>query len=320
MRRALFASLYTLGLATARVASAQSNAQADAATAEVLFREGVAAMKAGDYETACPKLAESQRLDRGIGTPLYLGDCYEHLGRVASAWAAYREAEDIATRAGDGRAGTAHDLAKKLEPKLSTLTIRIPRESRATGLSITRDGTPIAEAVWDVDAPVDPGEHVVVADAPGKRSWTGRVTVAPDAGHATLVVGPLADAPKSAGGEYVRTSGTAFRVVGISLLGVAAAGIAIGAAYGVITLNKSAQLKSDCAASSCTTDDAWAVALHDEAVTARLVSTVAFIGGGAALVGGLVFLLTAPKDRVTRLAFAPYSDGTGAGLFATGTF
>src|SRR5262249_26584812 len=70
------------------VARASGN---DPAAAEALFREGRAAAQKGDWETACPKLRESQRLDPAAGTLLNLADCEEHRGKVATAWQLYRQ-------------------------------------------------------------------------------------------------------------------------------------------------------------------------------------------------------------------------------------
>ena len=56
----------------------------DAAAAEALFDQGKAAMAAHRYSDACPKFHESNRLDEGIGTSLWLAECYEKNGQSAS--------------------------------------------------------------------------------------------------------------------------------------------------------------------------------------------------------------------------------------------
>src|SRR4051812_33487281 len=57
----------------------------DVAAADALFKRGVTAMKAGDLETACPAIAESQRLDPHAGTLFTLAECENRRGHVATA-------------------------------------------------------------------------------------------------------------------------------------------------------------------------------------------------------------------------------------------
>ena len=59
----------------------------DPAAAQALFDQGRDLMRQNKHAEACPKLAESNRLDPAIGTLFHLADCYEQSGRVASAWA-----------------------------------------------------------------------------------------------------------------------------------------------------------------------------------------------------------------------------------------
>src|SRR5687768_6154338 len=77
-----------------------ASAQGDKATAEALFAEGRRLMSSGDFKTACPKFAASQKLDPGLGTSLNLADCYEKSGKTASAWAEFRDAAAAAHRVG----------------------------------------------------------------------------------------------------------------------------------------------------------------------------------------------------------------------------
>ena len=52
----------------------------------MLFAEGGKLVADGDHTAACPKFEESFHLDPGIGTGFNLADCWEHIGRTASAF------------------------------------------------------------------------------------------------------------------------------------------------------------------------------------------------------------------------------------------
>jgi hypothetical protein len=72
-----------VGLAVSSPAWAQSG---DRAGAEALFEAGREALDKGDYEVACQRFEESNRLESAAGTILNLANCREQLGQLASAW------------------------------------------------------------------------------------------------------------------------------------------------------------------------------------------------------------------------------------------
>jgi hypothetical protein len=182
-------------LAFASLLSLSSNAQADdaSARAEALFNQAKALAEQKQYDKACPLYAESQRLDPGIGVLLYYADCLEKSGKTASAWAKFREALQLATRAGDNREAVAKERANALEPQLARLKVSVPEAVRKSpSLRVTLDGEAFERPQWDNALPADPGEHTVATIATGMKRWEGKVVVKAGKGEpATLVVPPL---------------------------------------------------------------------------------------------------------------------------------
>src|SRR5215471_6038057 len=91
-RRALFAAAAVL---VATPALAEPSAQ-EKAMASQLFDDAEKAIAEGNVTDACPKYAESQRLDPQLGTLLHLGECYARADKSASAWASFKDALEIA--------------------------------------------------------------------------------------------------------------------------------------------------------------------------------------------------------------------------------
>src|SRR4051812_40434609 len=78
----------------------------------VPFDQGRALMKAGRYAEAGRRFQESLQIRRSAGALLNLGDCYEKLGRYASAVEAFEGAQALSEEAGEtGRAGEARGRA-----------------------------------------------------------------------------------------------------------------------------------------------------------------------------------------------------------------
>ena len=196
MREVAFLAMASLGIALvgAPAVNAAEPAGDPVALAEALFQQGKQLLERGDAHAACPKLAESLRLERATGTLLALAMCHEVEGRLASAWAEYLEV--IARARKDGRADreeAARQWAQKLEARLSTLSVAVPAAvAEIPGLRVERDGVPLDAPAWSTAVPVDPGPHVIVAKAPGRETWTGTIVVAGAAERRTVTVPLLA--------------------------------------------------------------------------------------------------------------------------------
>lgn len=153
--------------------SAPARAQSNAALAESLFREGKRLSGERKFAEACPKFAESYKLDPGLGTLLNLAICHESEGKPATAWAEFSEASSRAKREGDNdRAQLADEHVRALEPKLARVSVSLAPGAAIPGLVVKFDTRELASAALGLPIAVDPGKHVVEASAPGKETST----------------------------------------------------------------------------------------------------------------------------------------------------
>jgi hypothetical protein len=182
------------------VSTARAQSGEDKAVAETLFQDGRTLAAAGRYAEGCPKFEASLRLDPGVGTELNLADCYEHLGRFASAWGMFKQAADDARKIADADAEqAARDRAAVLEPKLSRLTIQLPKET-IVGLAVTRNGVTVELTVLGTAMPVDPGAQKIECRAPGRKGWTQELAVQPGASVVAAVPNLAVDTTTVTGG------------------------------------------------------------------------------------------------------------------------
>src|SRR6185503_3894542 len=161
--------------------------------------DGKRLMEEGKFALACPKLAESYRMDPATGALLALGLCYERAGLWASAWSAYTDA--VARARSEGRADREDAAARKvteIEPKLSKLVIELDAETQALGATVSRDGQPVGSGAFGTPLPVDPGKHVVEVSAPGKQSFRTEIDVKSDGAQTVVKVPSLVDAAPAA--------------------------------------------------------------------------------------------------------------------------
>lgn len=331
-------------LASPRLARAQNDAlhdhDADITRAESLFNAGKALLEGRQYADACSKFAESKRLAVGLGVTLYLADCYERIGRTASAWSEFRSAEGLARQRGDKRADVARGRALALEPKLDRLTITVAPTLPHADLQILRDGAAVPPEEWGVAVPVDPGDHVVVASATGHAQRTFAAHVGSESPTATVEVDRLDDAPSrdassplpstatgpvSSAGSLPATEpqppedasghgGSTRRWIGIGVAGGGVVGAGVGAYFGLQAISKLGQSNDGpCSASDhCSSEG---LSLRQDAKSAAKVATIAFAAGAVAIAAGVVIYITSSRSKSTvGLAIAPGPGGGGATL------
>jgi hypothetical protein len=181
------------------VSAKQGRAQSpggDAALAEALFQEGKLLMEQKRFAEACPKLAESQRIDPAGGTLLRLALCHELEGRTATAWAELQQALAVAQRdRHKERMQLAQQALDRVTPRLVKLAVVVPPEVATTpGLVVRRNGTELAPAAWGVSAAVDPGEHLIEAAAPGRAPFSKRIQLSSEGTQQQVQIPPLAPA------------------------------------------------------------------------------------------------------------------------------
>jgi hypothetical protein len=180
--------------------SSMALAQSKGAQAEVLFRQGRSLMTAGKVAEACTAFDESQKLEPAVTTLLNLAACREKLGQVATAWGLFLDAVRQTRSAGDAATQQLHDIAearaRKLEPRVSKLTINVPQRSQVDGLEIMRGAEPVNAGLWNRALPIDGGTYTITARAPGASHWSTEVTVAPERDTKTIEIPDLRNLPR----------------------------------------------------------------------------------------------------------------------------
>jgi hypothetical protein len=292
-------------------------AGADAPLAETLFQEAKTLMAESRFAEACPKLAESMRLDPGTGTLLALAVCHEGEGKTATAWAELVQVEAASVTDGrEDRVTFARERLAALEPALSRLTVVVPPEVAALpGLRVTRNGEVLGQPAWGTATPIDPGEHVIEARATGRVPWSQTVSIGSGGDRRTIVVGPFLDQPETPQ-EEIETTMSPLRVAGFVVGGLGLVSVAVGAYFGVQAIDKSGDAEERCTPELCL--DPEAVALNDEAEVAANVANVTIGLGAAALVAGIVLVIVGTDEPAA--AVAPWVAPHAGGVVVQGSF
>lgn len=312
--------------------------EADRGLAQSLFDSGKALMERGDYDQACPKLAESQRLDPGGGTILNLALCHELQGKLSAAWTEFKQALGDAQRDGrQDRIAAAEEHLRIVETKLPWVTITVA--SAAPGQEVKLDGALLGQPAWGTAVAVDPGAHELSATAPGREPWSGRLELAPGERKTVAVpelraaatpraatpapsppVGAAPTSWKAPPAEDPKQS--AWISPGRVVAGVGTLGLLVGTIAGINAIQKHKESNRQCPTDTTCTPEG--VKLENQARTSAWTANVAL---GLGLVGvsvGFVLMSSSGGNsaaRPARLALEADADTHGRGrVKLKGTF
>ncbi|MEY4545342.1 MAG: hypothetical protein RL685_1537 [Pseudomonadota bacterium] len=292
------------------VLAAPSSAQdAQSQAAEALYRQAKSLMAQEKYAEACEKFSASQSLEPGLGTLLYLGDCYERAGRFASALAIFHDARDFARNSSEEkeREHLASVRAAALEPRVPKLELRLGSEELPDDLQITLNGTPVEQRDLNRPMPHDAGTYEVHFSAPGYQTFTTSVELRNgenrsavvkvprliELGGSAAAPGPRQRSPRDSGSGRGDTQ----RVVGWV---VGATGLALGIGAGVFSVlaaSRNSASKNNCNEQDPNRCSSRGVSAREDAKDLALAATVAGVAGGVGLAGGLMLHLTAPTSN-----------------------
>lgn len=302
-----WSALFSLSMCLCTIPTTASEPEAsgpiDRQIAQSLFDDARRLLEAGKVVEACPKFAESQRLDPGGGTLLNLALCLELEGRLASSWARYQEALSLAIR--DGRADRetfAREHLQAITPKLTRVVVSVPLESVATALDVSLDGSRLPPEAWGTPIPVDPGRHRVTATGERLAPWEATFDVVERGKTIHIEVAPSREAAPPESLESRRS------MPFWALMGTGAAAVVTGAVLGGMALGADHDAKDGC-------DETRAFCSEGARSDASRANTLAWLSTGlmaaGVVLGGVAFLL--PREPQSPQPLSPTKVSAGVG-------
>jgi len=317
-------------------ARAQSSEPTAHGVAVDMFDAGGALMKSGRIHEACPKYAESYRLDPRLGALLHWADCLEQDGKLASAYAAFRDAAELAERSADRRSEFAGARVRSLEPRLSRIIIDAPQDGLPSDVTIQLDSLTIVASGLGVGIAVDPGEHSVRASAAGFAPFANSLVVSGEgqvqrvtipALERRLPAEPDSSSPAAAVDQPVRSTAAAEipvqvlakpalyqshsdqKWLGAVVAGAGVVALGVGAVFFGTMVGALDQRNELCPTDPCSanTDRDRVRSLESEARTAETRGLALSIGGAIAVVAGAVLYLRSPSDPKALRVWQPRS-------------
>ena len=303
----LASALFTLALALSIACPAAAEG---ARSADALFTEGAALLKAGKLEEACSKLAESQSVEPAIGTLGLLAYCHEQSGKLATAMREYGEVAELARLASQAeRERVARERAAALGPRVTRLSVALSEP--ADELEVYLDTRRLDAKELEAAMPVDAGSLELRVSGKGFETWQQALTIPADGSTLRVIVPRLTRTPSPAPqvtpapAPAPRPEHGLRRPAAWASFGVGAVGFAVGGYFGLSAIAARSDAKPHCAGNRC---DQVGVDARERAIDRARFSTIGFAVGAVGAATGAILLFTdrseQPRQRasVTPLA------------------
>ncbi|MEM1030947.1 MAG: hypothetical protein AAGN82_11390 [Myxococcota bacterium] len=311
-------------------APAVAPSAADKETARTLFYEGQEALEAKAYERALRSFRAADGIMSVPSTRLEVGRALMLQGRLVEAVERFTSVALIPVPAGENAVQRqareeARRLVDEVRARIAVLDIEVSGVAPKATVRLTVDGDAVPAEAFGFPRRVDPGTHVVVAEADGYRSQRQRVTVAP--AEKKRVVLRLTPAP-GGGASPPRDASPSPTNDGFVLpawgwvgFGVGAVGAIVGGVTGGLTLGRVDDLRDACDADNvCPPEQQSEI---DATTTVAHVATASFAVAAAGVAVGLAAVFvglgaTDDEDVGARGVVTPWFGLSSVGV--TGRF
>jgi hypothetical protein len=278
--------------------------------ADELFEEGRKLLAdAGEdkarVKVACEKFDEAIKLDpEAPGTMLNLGLCNEKLDKYKTALYWFRKAQARASESNlPAYEKAAKDHTADLAMKVATIKITFS-EPPPQGTKVKIDGEEIAPADY-LRAEVDPGDHQLVAGAPGKKIVNMDFNVEGRGGQTLNIQFVTGENTilKDPGARRRRLA--IYLAIGGGTMWMIAGGVSLWAKVQYDKYAKDGDpiagvMEDRCSEGGCTLEESIAAGNHYQQI-ARWGATPIFVVGSLAIGGAIYMYVTAPeRERIDQ--------------------
>lgn len=289
----------TLALAATLALPAPARAQTKTCSAKerkaasTLADKGFEQFEAADYAAAIDSFSRAEERCHSPRLLVFLARAHVRRRELLRAREILQQAADEPiTRRSPSSFREAQIEARKeleeLEPRIPVLQALFTGGA-SDGLAITLDGARVPAADLQRGKQIDPGEHTLVAEAPGFQRVERHLVVRESTvERLEISMRPEAtsDAPEDA---PPATPGSSPSLVPpVLAFSVGAIGVGVGVATGLLSAGTVSDIKSRCEGNQCLKSDAAAA---ERAELFGNVSTVGFIVGGLGVVTGATLLI-----------------------------